>query len=205
MGGRHVLIAGLVSFAVFTGFAGLSGCSGSGADVGPRPAGVSPPVSASPSPSTLATAPATLSPEEARARIPKAAREHTFDGAVAFAWFYMKQSNRAWTVPDPELIRPYALDSCKSCANVLRTAEWLAERHLRYDAQPMRLAVPIPAPESKPDHVYVEMVANQEKRHIVDAQGTVHESIPFRGGGAQVEVVWRNDGWAVAGIRAILS
>jgi hypothetical protein len=153
------------------------------------------------SPSTRATA--TLD-DAARARIPKAARAHTPQGAEAFARFYLEQVNQAWMVPDPELIRPYALESCKTCANYEDTADWLADRTFKYDGAPMRLGHSIVAPESRDDHIYIEMPANQQHRTILRADGTVEETLPKRVAGAQVELLWVDGAWHIREVRVIL-
>ena len=181
-----------------------SGCSGAQGASG-QPDVVTPALSmtssASSGPSTTATA--TLD-DAARARIPTAARAHTPAGAEAFARFYLEQVNQAWMTPDPELIRPYALESCKTCANYVKTAEWLTQRTLQYDGSPMDLGLSIVAPESRNDHVYIEMPANQQHRNIVRPDGSVEETLPKRVAGAQVELVWSQTAWHVREVRVIL-
>jgi hypothetical protein len=106
--------------------------------------------------------------------------------------------------PDPEQIRPYALASCKTCANYMKTADWLTERGYRYDAAPMSLGLSIVAPESREDHAYIEMPANQERRHIVRPDGSVEETTPKHVAGAQVEILWLDTAWRVREVRVIL-
>jgi hypothetical protein len=180
-----------------------SACSGAQGASGPDVATPPSSISSSPSVTPSATATAVLD-EAARARIPKAARAHTPQGAEAFARFYLEQVNQAWMAPDPELIRPYALDTCKTCANYLKTAEWLTQRRLQYDGSPMDLGLSIVAPESRNDHVYIEMPANQQHRNIVRPDGSVEETLPKRVAGAQVELVWSQTAWHVREVRVIL-
>jgi hypothetical protein len=140
----------------------------------------------------------------ARARVPKAARAHSPEGAEAFARFYLEQVNEAWMKPDPELIRPYALESCKTCANYVATAEWLLSREFHYDGRPMRLGEPIVAPESESDHYFIELIANQENRNIISHDGKVEEVVAYRAAGAQVELGWHGTSWVVREVRVIL-
>ncbi|MGN6611970.1 MAG: hypothetical protein ACTHLJ_09350, partial [Angustibacter sp.] len=80
----------------------VAACQGSD-DAAPSPSVVRPTeVSASGTPTTSPSGSATGGDEAAaRARVPKAARAHTFAGAQAFAEFYVEQINKAWTTPDP--------------------------------------------------------------------------------------------------------
>jgi hypothetical protein len=199
MGGHPVLAAALLVVALVVG-----GCS-SGAQGAPEPDGGTQPsvTSSAPSATPSSTAQATMD-DVALSRIPKAARAHTPQGAEAFARFYLEQVNKAWMAPDPELIRPYALESCKTCANYLKTAEWLLERTLRYNGSPMTLGVSIVAPESRKDHMFVEMPANQEHRKILRSDGSVEETLPKRLAGAQVELEWNSGAWRIIEVRVIL-
>jgi hypothetical protein len=202
MGGHGWIVRCVVMIAVTVGAA--SGCSGAQGASGQSDVGTpAPSVSSSPSatPSTMATA--TLD-DAARARIPKAARAHTPQGAEAFARFYLEQVNQAWMVPDPELIRPYALESCKTCANYVETAQWLIDNHRHYANNPSTIGVSTVLPESTPNRVLVQVVNNQEKSEIVNADGTVHRTMPHVYAGSEVEVRWMTDSWAVRGIKAVL-
>jgi hypothetical protein len=105
-------------------------------------------------------------------------------------------------VPDPELIRPYALESCKTCANYVETAEWLVGHAMRYARPPSTVGVSVVLPESSGNQVFVELANNQEKSEIIEADGAVHREMPRVTGGATVEVRWSTDGWHVRAIKA---
>jgi hypothetical protein len=196
MGGRPVLAAGLIAAALVVGGCSSGAQGAPGPDAGTQPSTTSSAVSSTPSTSESATLDAA-----ALARIPKAARAHTPQGAEAFARFYLEQVNKAWMAPDPELIRPYALESCKTCANYVSTAEWLTGGGLRYDGAPMTLGPSVVAPESRKDHVFVELGCNQAERHILRANGSTEKSVKHIFGTAQVEMVWLQEAWLVREVR----
>jgi hypothetical protein len=191
-----VLVAGFVAVALAVG-----GCS-SGAqgapepDVGPPP----PATSSTPSVSPSSTGQATLD-AAARARIPKAARAHTPQGAEAFARFYLEQVNKAWMAPDPELIRPYALESCKTCANFVETTTWLRDEQLHYDGPPTEVGPSGWLPESTKYRAFVQVVNNQQQRRIVRVDGSTQESVEKTPALDEVELRWADDAWLVAAIR----
>jgi hypothetical protein len=205
MGGHRGLIAGFVGLVVVA--AGVvSGCSSgaqgvSGPDVGVRVSSSSPAVGVSGSSAPSATA---SLDGFARERIPRAARAHTAQGAEAFARFYLEQVNKAWMAPDPEQIRPYALASCKTCANYVGTVEWLVAGSLHYDGPPMQLGASVVAPESRHDHAFIELGCNQSQRTILRPDGAIEKSVKHRYGGAQVELLWVDDAWLVREVRVRL-
>lgn len=199
MGGhRGLLVASVGIVGLVVGLA--TGCSGaqgaSGPDDGRPTASTSSPHSASASP----TASATLD-GAARARIPKAARAHTAQGAEAFARFYLEQVNQAWMVPDPELIRPYALQACKTCANYVATAEWLRRQDLRFGGPPSSLGASGVLPESKSDDVIVQIVQVQQSAKLLHSDGSVEREVPRAASLLDVAVTWRADTWHAVSIK----
>jgi hypothetical protein len=139
----------------------------------------------------------------ARARIPTAARAHTPQGAEAFARFYLEQVNEAWMVPDPELIRPYALESCKTCANFVGSAEWLRDHDSRYDVEPTSLGASVVLPESTADEVKVRVIQAQKASRIVSADGTEVNHYPHVSGQSEVAVAWRSSAWRVQYVKDV--
>jgi hypothetical protein len=181
------LVVGLAS-----GCSGAQGASGSGAS--PSRSAAPPPPTASPTPS------ATLD-DAARARVPQAARAHTAKGAEAFARFYLEQVNKAWMTPDPELIRPYALESCKTCANYVHTAEWLKAQRLMFDGVPARLGPSAALPGSVKDAVLIQVSQLQRPAKILRTDGSVERALTKEGSLLDVRLLWHSGGWAVGSIQ----
>ncbi len=161
-------------------------------------------VSASPSSASGTPSGSPTLDDGARARIPDAARAHTAKGAEAFARFYLEQVNKAWMAPDPELIRPYGLESCKTCANVVATAEWLVENGYRYDGAPQAIGPSIVLPESTHATVFVEVSTNQLARSILTADGRVADTIKFVYSASQLKLQWSEQGWLIREIKEAL-
>lgn len=200
MGGHRGLFVGSVAIvALVVGLA--SGCTGAQGASGPD-ASPSPPGPTSTNPTASSTPSATLD-DEARARIPQAARAHTAKGAEAFARFYLQQVNEAWMAPDPELIRPYALESCKTCANLVSSAEWLVRHGSKYDSRPTTVGPSVVLPESTDVRVLVRVVQSQEASRIINAAGDVQKAFSRVSGESEVEVRWRDSGWSVGYIKDV--
>jgi hypothetical protein len=198
MGGRRALVAAVGVVLLVAGCS--SGAQGaSGPDVATSASSISSGPSASPSATTAA-----ILDDAARARIPKAARAHTPQGAEAFARFYLEQVNQAWMVPDPELIRPYALESCKTCANIVKTAEWLRQQHYRYNGAPSDIGPSIALPKSSTDRVFIDVSTNQLSRKIIDENGNTAEKVSFAHSASEIELRWSTDCWQVREIKESL-
>jgi hypothetical protein len=181
-----------------------SGCSGAqGASGQPDVATPASSVTSSPSASPSTTASATLD-DAARARIPTAARAHTPQGAEAFARFYLEQVNEAWMVPDPELIRPYALESCKTCANYVHTAESLKADGRRYEDDPSKVGPSIVMPESTPSIVVVHIGQVQLPTRILRSDGSVDRVLKKVPGEVEIELQFPRDAWQIGEIRGLV-
>ena len=188
-------------FVVGVGLVVALGACQSGPEATPPPSPVRPTeVSASSTPTASATSSDTED-AAAWARVPEAARAHTFAGAQAFAEFYVGQINRAWTTPDPELLRPYGLSSCKSCANYVGNAAEFAVSGHRYARAPLSVVAGAWLPESTGSVTLVSIVWAQRSTQITARAGTVVETVPSSKGVSEFELHWTPPGWRVAAIR----
>lgn len=192
---RFVVGAGLV--------AALAACQGSGeAASTPRPVRPTEVSASAPTASATSSAPATPSVDvDAWARVPKEARAHTFAGAQAFAEFYVSQINKAWTVPDPDLLRPYGLAACKSCANYVANAAEFQTNGQRYADSPLSVVAGTWLPESTTSRAFVSIVWAQQSTRILAADGTNTETVHPARGVSQFELSWESSAWRVAAIR----
>lgn len=200
----------LRQFAVLgAGLVALVGCAGSGSaspTVSPvRPTVVSTaggPAAGASGPSASASGSTTGSGVDAAwERVPRAARAHTFQGAQAFAEFYIGQINQAWTTPDPELLRPYGLMSCKSCANYVATAAKFSASRQRYAVAPVKVVASTWLPESTTSAALVSVVWAQRSTQIVSVTGKPVRLIGDGKGVSEFELRWQDRSWRVAGIR----
>lgn len=206
MGGRRGVFAGFVGLVVVAAGV-LSGCSSGaqgapGPAVGARVSSSAPAVSVGASPSATATA---LLDGFARERVPRAARAHSPQGAEAFARFYLEQVNKAWMVPDPEQIRPYALASCKTCANYVATAESLLKDGRRYEQDPARIGASVVMPGSTAHRVLVHIGQVQLASRILRRDGSVDKVMSEAPGEVEVELRYEDDSWRVSEIRGLIS
>lgn len=152
-------------------------------------------------PSATATTSQTSAPDEVWARVPKAARVHTYAGAQAFAEFYLEQTNEAWSRPDWRTLVPLATSGCKSCSNYVETAKSLLAKHQHYDGDSVMVRSSAWLPESNGSTAYVSIVAVQLPARIVDSRGATVERVSQQNGISEFEVVWRTDRWLINAIR----
>ncbi|MGL5858683.1 MAG: hypothetical protein ACRC35_09830 [Angustibacter sp.] len=166
-------------------------------DYGPPPQpGVAAPNAPSPPPASV-TAPGgtPTRDKDALEAVPKQARAHTLEGAQAFAEFYEAQVARAWMKPDPELLRPYAMTSCRSCKKVLGNAENLRAKIQRYDTASSTVIAATYLPESNLRRAFVAVNIIRNKANVVGVDGRIVERISQKKFAAKYEVVWIDDRW----------
>jgi hypothetical protein len=120
---RPVALAGvLLSLAMM-----MSACaSDPPATTAPPSATVPSSTSSGPAPTTTTSAPPTTTQvpvDPVVARIPKAARAHTQEGAEAFGKYFIEQVAQSGVKADPTLIKGLFSASCRTCANFVATAQ----------------------------------------------------------------------------------
>jgi hypothetical protein len=136
--------------------------------------------------------------------VPPAARANTPAGAEAFARFYLELVNRAWSEPNPDLLRPYVLPTCKTCTRDLQTAEELRRLGHRYAGPAAALGPSVVTPASVPDRRTVQVVLKQLRQVIRDRHGKVVERVPAEK--AVLEVTLRRQRsteWRIATIKVV--
>ena len=57
-------------------------------------------------------------------------------------------------------------------------------------------------PETTVNRAYIQIVNNQEARHIVGDDGSVHDSIERTPALDEVELHWISDVWSIAAVRS---
>jgi hypothetical protein len=192
--GRRALLA-LVVVPVCLGAAGcdaLRGAAGS-ATTGTRAPGPSSTATASSSAAATPTA-ATKGP----APIPSAARPKTKIGAANFVKFFYGQFNRSQTEPNPSLLKPLYLDSCKPCAAYNDGAQALTDNKQRYASPPFVVGDIVPD-TLKGETATVIVEVAQQAAPVVDAQGTPAATSTARQVRFFVTLAFA-DGWKIANI-----
>lgn len=186
------------------GAVALAACQGSG-EAAPSPLPVRPTeVGASPSAAAAPSVSASASTEaDAWARVPKAARAHTFAGAQAFAEFYLTELNRAWSTADPEVIRSFSSDTCATCDGLVATADGMRRRSERYDGAAVSIVASTYLPESNLRRPVVRVLNVQQARAVVDQAGSIVRRVPKRSNEAQFELSWQEDHWLVDAIKDV--
>ncbi|WP_426564299.1 DUF6318 family protein [Angustibacter sp. McL0619] len=189
--------------AVVLGVTLLAGCSDDDPQGGASQLHT-PTTGPSTSPASTASPTTTTSVEAAYARVPTAARAHTYAGAQAFAEFYVAQINRAWTTPDPEALRSYGTSTCLSCDNYVRTAASMKSDGERYDGDAVKLTAAAWLPESRPNLAIVSVLATAIPAPIVNSLGSTvghGESGPNE---SEFQLAWSSGRWHVTSIKLVV-
>ncbi|WP_377645644.1 hypothetical protein [Oryzobacter terrae] len=111
----------------------------------------------------------------------------------------MEQSARAWTVPDPRLLDGHGTASCRTCANLQKTAEQLLSDGQRYESVPIRVDG-IQRFSGEGDKWVFDLTLTEPAAKIVDESGATVNSYKSRQLTRAIAVVWQGDRWLVDGI-----
>jgi hypothetical protein len=119
-----------LTFVVIVAF--VAGCTSSGGSPSPSP---TPPrtsptsTTSSPEPSQsepLTTGP-NVRPGEKPPEFPDLAKQHTANGAIAFAGYFYRAFDWSYATNDAYLLRKLSLESCRGCASTVRGIDRLAD------------------------------------------------------------------------------
>ena len=135
--------------------------------------------------------------------LPGAAREHSPAGAEAFVRFFYAQVNRAWTRPEAGLIPRLCLSTSKSCAALEATASELVGKKQRYDGDPGLIRRVLAMGSGTPTELSVDVLGRQERRNVIDANGTVISADPQEDSHFEVHLRWFSDGWRIVEILGV--
>ncbi|HWC22736.1 MAG TPA: DUF6318 family protein [Flexivirga sp.] len=136
--------------------------------------------------------------------VPEPARQHTNGGAKAFARYYMSVLNDTDAHPRTGVLKPLALESCKSCKNHQNVVRKLVARSLKFNQRQMAVKY-VSLNGSSELATFVEIRGYVPKADIVDKDGRPIQSFPeVRDHGLMFELKWTSNGWRVATIKNVL-
>ena len=118
---------------------------------------------------------------------------------MEFARFYIEQSAKAWTVPDPKLLDGHSTSKCKTCANLTDVARQLLRDQQKYTVDPITV-ISTKRFSGDGDVWVFEMALRQNAAKVVDAKGATVKTQERRDLGRAVALVWRGDRWLIDGI-----
>ncbi|GAB3071886.1 hypothetical protein GCM10027053_41040 [Intrasporangium mesophilum] len=115
----------------------------------------------------------------------------------------MDQWNRAWTIPDPAVLRPLCdLARAKACASAVKDAAAYLTKGWRYDGIPGSTSM-VHALNSQDGLQRVFARVQQHTRHVIDKQRQIHESYSEKRLSLIYFLSWTNSGWLLIDIRPV--
>jgi hypothetical protein len=130
--------------------------------------------------------------------IPAAAREHTPEGAKAFAAFYIASVSESGFTANASTLRAVSAPTCKGCQVFIEFAEELRAADQHVDRKSMRLNGMAVRPDSTADLVIVDCLVEDQPSRIVDSRGGVVSNEPGEKLALRISVKWLERGWIVA-------
>lgn len=183
----------------------LSACGGEDDGEGPTSTTVSPlpgdsttSTSSSSSGSPSSSASSSSKGGDAAPELPAAAKEHTKDGAVAFATFYWEEGGEALKSGNTKTISALADSQCKVCQTYIDGIDKDAKDGLHADINPTQIGTSrvTDQTERRADYV-VTLEANDKQYNVVDAQGKSTGQADPVAYDIQIYVDWEDSRWKV--------
>lgn len=115
--------------------------------------------------------------------------------------FYLRQVNEAWSIPDPNVVYGLSLASCKTCANLSKTAVTLKYSGRRYEGSAISLGLAAQLPESNPNTIYIQGPLVQEARKILNVRTGALEAVERLVQVGVLSVSWSSGGWKMREIQ----
>ena len=171
----------------------LSGCSGSTSD---QPKVLPPVVTPSASPSVAPTVSA------GPVVVPSAAAAATPQGAAAFVRFFIDEVSASFAHADSSRVKRLSEASCDTCRSYEKAADELHRDGQRVLPASLRV-LSAEAPPAENGYVFVDLIAEQPKRELVDSANRVVESLASIPRVHLTVVLHRvSQSWLVRGVQA---
>lgn len=180
----------------------LAGCGGESGSVQPPAASTSASATPAPSPTgPLTTGPGVL-PGEKPPVMPPEAREHTPEGALAFASYFMKALDWSAATNDTYLVQQISDQSCSACQRDIAAAKALlmeGARELGGRTRTLEAKIVQGTFTIQSDQV-VEVVTQDEPVVIARPGAAPSTAVPALARDTSlVFVTWMRDGWRIVG------
>ncbi len=166
----------------------VTGCSS-----GPDKPATLPPLTPTPTPSATAVP----------ADVPSPARVHDAFGAAAFVRFYYAQLNRAWSLPNDQLLVPLSDPECGTCKTYREAATTLMTASQRIRGDSIRI-ISAEAPPEENGVIAVDVIFDQLQRDVVNKADDVLQALPPDTGIHETVFVRRvPSGWVVRAVKEV--
>ena len=119
-----------------------------------------------------------------------------------FCLFFFEQANASWTKPDPSLLPPLSEAGCKSCQNLVNTAEELEAKGHRYGSRPVTVTKTVPVGGAPSNQQYIRVFLSQHKVDVLTASGAVVSSDAAADVVRNAALVWKEGRWLMYGLAA---
>lgn len=137
--------------------------------------------------------------------VPEAARQHTNEGAIAFAFYFIDQMNKGYQHPQANILSRLCLPTSNLCTKLQADIDSLSSDKRRSNARVGEIRGQEIIPVDVPDSLSVGLHYYVASYSIIDEEGKTTRTqeatyFPF-----ELVLKWRGDGWLVQNIRTTVS
>lgn len=143
-------------------------------------------------------------PVVAAPELPPAAAKDSEQGATTFATHWMDLVEHGHATLDAGPMRPLVLPSCRTCARYIAQLNRDRARGMRYDGGAIRVLNAEPSGYTKSSRAEVGVVFEEDELRVLDAGGTVLETVPKQTLIFVFDLRWTERGWRAAHVRMMV-
>lgn len=178
-------------------FVAPGGCN-STPDPGSAPdTGLKRPSTSSSTPTPTTPSATSTTPDAPFDPVPEAARAHTNEGAMAFALYFIEQSNKAFMHPRKGAFARLCTPKSKLCASLESDIDYYAENGWHSDGPVGLVKGQQIAPRNDPSITSVGLDHYITAYNIVDSHGVIQQSANEEPWPMELLLIWSNEGWLV--------
>jgi hypothetical protein len=192
-----------ITAVAVVGALALAGCNGVGDDPTTTTSSSSSTTTSSASSTTTASPSATTSATIDPAKLPPEATEHTPDGAVRFARYFLERYSEAAYEGDPTLMDGLSSKNCSGCAALRKVVSDRAAKEKRTDIDSMEIGLSQVAPGSTTNAVIVGLLVTDREKKVIDKDGKVVQTVKGAKFNTEATVVWAGNSWTVDALRLL--
>ncbi|MDF2143784.1 DUF6318 family protein [Knoellia sp. p5-6-4] len=146
---------------------------------------------------------ATTSPPSptAAVSIPAAARQHTEEGAKAFAKFYLLTYSKSAFSADAASLEALSSDSCGGCKSLIDLVNGYRAKNQHVDRVALTVDTTMLRPEGTSERPVVDVLAKDARKQVLNADGSVAKVVAAASINFRLTMRWDDNNWEVDDLR----
>jgi hypothetical protein len=135
--------------------------------------------------------------------VPAAARAHTEAGAQAFAAYYLSTYSQAAVRADSGPLSTLSEKACGGCKSLIDLIDGYRAKKQHVERASLVIDDSSLRPDSSPNRPVVDVLAKDEKKRVLNADGSVAKTVAGANINFRLTLNWEQDSWKVRDLRVV--